>query len=36
MVDKLRNILKFFVAIKNTNIIDDEFILREFIGDLNG
>lgn len=33
MADKLRNILKFFVAIENTNIIDDGSILREFIGD---
>ena len=35
MVDKLENILSYFVEIENTKIIDDHSILREFIGEDN-
>lgn len=35
MVDRLENILSYFVEIENTKIIDDHSILREFIGEDN-
>lgn len=35
MVDRLENILSYFVEIGNTKIIDDHSILREFIGEDN-
>lgn len=35
MVDRLENILSYFVEIENTKIIDDDSILREFIGEDN-
>ena len=35
MVDRLENILSYFVVIENTKIIDDHSILREFIGEDN-
>lgn len=35
MVNRLENILSYFVEIENTKIIDDHSILREFIGEDN-
>ncbi len=35
MVDRLENILSYFVEIENTKIIDNHSILREFIGEDN-
>ena len=35
MVDRLENILSYFVEIENTKIIDEHSILREFIGEDN-
>ena len=35
MIDRLKNILSYFVEMEDTKIIDDHSILREFIGENN-
>lgn len=35
IVDRLKNILSYFVNMKDTKVIDDNSILREFIGEDN-
>ncbi|MDU2202966.1 MAG: nucleoside kinase, partial [Anaerococcus hydrogenalis] len=35
IVDRLKNILSYFINMKDTKVIDDNSILREFIGEDN-